>query len=646
MSWTLVTDDNFTNSPVTGSRSASYPTSAGGAGSTTGVLNSWVDKAGSTWNLPSSGLARTSGSADYVTKTLHRPAGEDHTDARIVWTCPNDGGIRTAWLRHQRATNEGYIAYISGSTLFVAKQVGGSLTSLGTAGFTPGTGGSLTVDFSVIGTAVSATLTTTGTGGSGTASPAAGTDSVFAGAGGYAISTNDQPKDYSRVQTYHQDAGDTTPPTLSGAATNSAGTSITATLSESGCTADGGGSSGSGGFTLSGTSATVSSWAISGTTLTLTLSGTVTVGQTVTYSYARASTTDDIKDAAGNYLADFSGTSVTNNTSDSTAPTLTSPVGTTTGSTTATIGATTNEGNGTLYGVVTTSVTQPSVAQIKAGQDHTGASSVGTPKSVAVSSTGAKTISVTGLTASTAYYAHLVHTDAATNNSNRVTSAQFTTDAPPVTDLIVGDGDSLTRGQGSTGGTNGYLVQMAVLLGDGLAGSDGWTVTNKGVDGQTLLDMAADAATDIDTLYDPDRDHNILCAWGGANDHYAGASAATIYSRLVSYCQARQAAGWKVVVLTMPSSSDYDAKRSAVNDSIRANWRSFADALADQAADSRIGPDGSYGNPYYNGDPHLNDDGYGITAHYVAAAIATLVSPGGAAPGGAGSSGARIFLGM
>jgi hypothetical protein len=103
-------------------------------------------------------------------------------------------------------------------------------------------------------------------------------------------------------------AADTTPPTLSTLAVSSAGTTLTATLSESGCLP----ASGTGGFTLAGTSATVSSWAISGTTLTLTLSGTVYSSETVTLSYARASTTDDIHDAAGNFLADFSGASVSN----------------------------------------------------------------------------------------------------------------------------------------------------------------------------------------------------------------------------------------------------------------------------------------------------------------------------------------------
>jgi hypothetical protein len=126
---------------------------------------------------------------------------------------------------------------------------------------------------------------------------------------------------------------------------------------------------------------------------------------------------------------------------DATAPVLSSPVGTTTGSTTATVGATTDEGNGTLYAFVSTSATPPSDADLIAG---TGATWAG---SVAVSSTGAKTLSATGLTASTGYYAHLLHRDAAGNDSNTVTSAQFTTDAPPAgTDIRLQPALDLDRG--------------------------------------------------------------------------------------------------------------------------------------------------------------------------------------------------------
>ena len=112
--------------------------------------------------------------------------------------------------------------------------------------------------------------------------------------------------------------------------------------------------------------------------------------------------------------------------SDSTAPTLSSASVTSVGATTGTGNVTTDEGNGTLYSIVSTSATAPSAAQIQAGQNHTGAAAVWSSNQ-AVSSTGAKTFSITGLTVGTTYYAHFQHKDAANNNSTVVTSTQFTT---------------------------------------------------------------------------------------------------------------------------------------------------------------------------------------------------------------------------
>jgi len=117
---------------------------------------------------------------------------------------------------------------------------------------------------------------------------------------------------------------------------------------------------------------------------------------------------------------------------DSTAPTLSSASVTAVGTTTGTGNVTTNEGNGTLYSIVSTSATAPSAAQIQAGQNHTGAAAVWSGNQ-AVSSTGAKNFSITGLTASTSYYAHFQHKDSANNNSTVVTSAQFTTLTPDST---------------------------------------------------------------------------------------------------------------------------------------------------------------------------------------------------------------------
>lgn len=115
---------------------------------------------------------------------------------------------------------------------------------------------------------------------------------------------------------------------------------------------------------------------------------------------------------------------------DSTAPTLTSPTGTKTGSTTASGTVSTDEANGTLYRLASINATE-TAATVKAAALTT-----------AVTATGSQSVTFTGLTPNTTYYAHYVHRDAATNDSARVSSASFTTDpaadatAPTLTGTI------------------------------------------------------------------------------------------------------------------------------------------------------------------------------------------------------------------
>lgn len=123
--------------------------------------------------------------------------------------------------------------------------------------------------------------------------------------------------------------------------------------------------------------------------------------------------------------------SIVYGSSDVTAPVLTSPTGTETGTTTASGTVSTDEANGSLDAVVTTSSTAPSASQIQAGQDHTGSAAAATDLNNTVSATGVQNVSFTGLTASTTYHVHYVHQDAAGNDSNVVSSASFTTDAAP-----------------------------------------------------------------------------------------------------------------------------------------------------------------------------------------------------------------------
>lgn len=118
-------------------------------------------------------------------------------------------------------------------------------------------------------------------------------------------------------------------------------------------------------------------------------------------------------------------------TDDETAPTLSSPVGTETGATTADLSVDTDEGNGTAYAVVTQSATAPSATQVKNGQDHTG-SAADYSTSEAVSSSGTINFtSASGLSAGTTYYAHFMHEDAATNQSSVSSSSSFTTSTTP-----------------------------------------------------------------------------------------------------------------------------------------------------------------------------------------------------------------------
>ncbi len=114
--------------------------------------------------------------------------------------------------------------------------------------------------------------------------------------------------------------------------------------------------------------------------------------------------------------------------SDTTAPILSSAAATEDGHDAADLSVSTDEGNGTLYWVITTSATTPSASQVRAGQDHTGASAADSG-SDAVAATGPQSSSASGLVAETTYYAHFMHEDAASNQSSVATSAAFTTEA-------------------------------------------------------------------------------------------------------------------------------------------------------------------------------------------------------------------------
>jgi lysophospholipase L1-like esterase len=179
--------------------------------------------------------------------------------------------------------------------------------------------------------------------------------------------------------------------------------------------------------------------------------------------------------------------------------------------------------------------------------------------------------------------------------------------------LIICDGDSRTSGAGSTGGQS-YPVQLREMLGYKN------TFRNYGVGGQTQTDMNADAATQIDTKYSTSYGRNAVIAWGGVNDLGQGRSAANTYSSISTYVSGRKAAGFKVVVGTIPTciftgtaqeKIDKEAQRVALNSLIMAN-AAGADAVSDVASAAELQ------NPsdatYYSDYVHFTNAGYAVVA--------------------------------
>jgi lysophospholipase L1-like esterase len=123
------------------------------------------------------------------------------------------------------------------------------------------------------------------------------------------------------------------------------------------------------------------------------------------------------------------------------------------------------------------------------------------------------------------------------------------------------------------------------------AGTKRYGFGNWGVAGTSLVTMISTAAARIDPLRRTGKD--ICVVLGGVND--TDADAATIYSRIQTYCQARKAAGWTVIACTEIDAQD--ASRNAVDwhgtiypalNTMLRNDHSFADALIDFGADARL----------------------------------------------------------
>ena len=185
---------------------------------------------------------------------------------------------------------------------------------------------------------------------------------------------------------------------------------------------------------------------------------------------------------------------------------------------------------------------------------------------------------------------------------------------------VVVDGDSRSTGT--------WPTDAAALASTARAQPVGFPLNNLAVGGKTVATMITNDTTAADGIRRTDLPKQIAVIWGGLNDdgNGVGADYTTIHTRLATWCAARKAAGFRVVVCTEIDCQSVDGlvrwhtDYLLLNNLIRANYTTYADALADLGGDARL-QDATNGT-YFNADKtHLIAAGYTVVAGIVGAVL-------------------------
>lgn len=183
-------------------------------------------------------------------------------------------------------------------------------------------------------------------------------------------------------------------------------------------------------------------------------------------------------------------------------------------------------------------------------------------------------------------------------------------------------GDSLSTGYLGTHPPDFYITLPQW-------GGANFTKTNIAVNGKSITDMFADAATTIDPLYASNSTMNLLLIWGGGNDFVSGGlTGKQTYEVLVQFAIRQRRFGWKVLVATLEDMpSPYQAEKAVYNSLITKYWTLFADGLVDIGGNANLGANGAYTNhTYFNNDGfHFTDTGYALAGSIEQEAIEDLV---------------------
>jgi hypothetical protein len=162
----------------------------------------------------------------------------------------------------------------------------------------------------------------------------------------------------------------------------------------------------------------------------------------------------------------------------------------------------------------------------------------------------------------------------------------------PTQDELLLVGDSITAGYETT---IPWAASLNITQGS-------FNIDNDGCNGYKLTDFLS-VSSNFDCMLKTNGGKNCLVIWAGTNDLANGADPSTVVGSLGAFCRARRIAGWKVIVVTMLSRVSNDANKNAYNTLIRQLWPTFADGLADVAANPNLGADGAYSDTtYFNTD--------------------------------------------
>jgi len=189
--------------------------------------------------------------------------------------------------------------------------------------------------------------------------------------------------------------------------------------------------------------------------------------------------------------------------------------------------------------------------------------------------------------------------------------------------VLVTDGDSRTDGWNCS-----YKNPFWPLLSLG----ESFDVYNTAFGGLSTADLVSRAPINVDPKLSISSRLNIVVVWVGVNDiAVQDLPAVTAYNNLVSYCTARKAKGWKVIVCTevsmkgIGSSGVCDSVRTILNDSIRVHWVEFADGIADLAGHNSIGYLGAYKDTSFFCDGiHLTHAGTVCVSEVISNAVNAL----------------------